>query len=76
MIELRQYDDFLYNIKMDLLTKSIDQKDAKKDIEILDNLKEDILKMEYMYDRLFNICFGQYSSIEDFEKAKQEFLDE
>ena len=76
MIELRQYDDFLYNIKMDLLTKSIDQKDAKKDIEILDNLKEDILKMEYMYDRLFNICFAQYSSIEDFEKAKKEFLDE
>lgn len=40
-----------------------------------ENIKEAIWIVNKYYT-LFSITFGQYSSLEDFEKAKREFLEE
>lgn len=81
MSNFKKYDSFLYNLKYSLVVrvKELTCLDSAKDIEMIDNLKETLVEMDYLeekYDQLFNICFGQYSSIEDFEKAKKEFIEE
>lgn len=38
-------------------------------------LKNKLKEYEQNYDALFELCFGNFSSIDDFEKAKKDFLE-